>query len=200
MVSRPDQAAQLGVPVFAVPDTLVALGALARYRRRAWGNPVVAVAGSNGKTTTKELVRSALAPGSTCTRPTANYNNRVGVPLTLLASLSDAADVAVVEIGTNAPGEVAILRDIAEPDVAVVTSIGEEHLEGFGSLNGVLAEESAVFRGVALAIVPASDRDLVMAAKGRARQVVTAGLETGDVRASSWHVDPTGRVSSWSMG
>ena len=159
--------------MFAVPDTLVALGDLARYRRRAWGKSVIAIAGSNGKTTTKELVRGALGAAFAVHATTANYNNQIGVPLTLLG-IPDAADVAVIEMGTNAHGEVALLRAIAEPDVAVVTSIGEEHLEGFGDLAGVLAEESAVFTRDTLGIVPASETALVAAARG-AREVRRRG-------------------------
>ncbi|MFI5249881.1 MAG: UDP-N-acetylmuramoyl-tripeptide--D-alanyl-D-alanine ligase [Gemmatimonadales bacterium] len=185
IVSRPERAQGLGIPVFAVPDTLVALGDLARYRRRAWGKCVIAIAGSNGKTTTKELVRGALGAAFTVHATTANYNNRIGVPLTLLG-IPDSADVAVVEMGTNAHGEVALLRAIAEPDVAVVTSIGEEHLEGFGDLAGVLAEESAVFTREILGIVPASETALVAAARARATSVVAAGLGEGDLCASSW--------------
>jgi UDP-N-acetylmuramoyl-tripeptide--D-alanyl-D-alanine ligase len=191
VVSRPERAQGLGVPVFAVPDTLVALGDLARYRRRAWGKSVIAIAGSNGKTTTKELVRGALGAVFTVHATTANYNNRIGVPLTLLG-IPDAADVAVIEMGTNAHGEVALLRAIVEPDVAVVTSIGEEHLEGFGDLAGVLAEESAVFTRESLGIVPASETALVAAARARAQSVVAAGLGEGDLRASSWDVGAAG--------
>ncbi len=192
VVSRPERAQGLGVPVFAVPDTLIALGALARYRRRAWGNPVIAIAGSNGKTTTKELLRAALGSALTVHATVGNYNNRVGVPLTLLA-VPDGADVAVVEVGTNAHGEVALLRDIVEADVAVVTSIGEEHLEGFGDLAGVLAEESAIFVRSPLAVVPASDGALVAQARSRAARVITTGLDDGDLRASSWHVGADGQ-------
>ncbi len=191
VVSRPERAAGLGVPVFAVEDTTTALGELARFRRRAWGKPLVAIAGSNGKTSTKELLRAALGSVLEVHATSGNYNNQVGVPLTLLA-IPDAADVAIVEIGTNAPGEVARLRAIAEPDIAVVTSIGEEHLEGFGDIAGVLAEEAAVFHGVGLAVVPTDEKALETLARSRSAQVVTAGLGEGDVRATTWRVDPAG--------
>jgi UDP-N-acetylmuramoyl-tripeptide--D-alanyl-D-alanine ligase len=176
VVSKVAPARSLGVPVYVVPDTLVALGALGRYRRRAWSRPVVAVAGSNGKTTTKELLRAALGSTLTVHATTGNLNNQVGVPLTLLA-LPDDADVAVVEVGTNMPGEIALLRALVEPDIAVLTSIGEEHLEGLHDLAGVLAEESAIFDGVALAIVPASQPEIAAAARGRARAVLSVGLD-----------------------
>jgi UDP-N-acetylmuramoyl-tripeptide--D-alanyl-D-alanine ligase len=169
------RACALGAPAFVVPDTLAALGALARYRREAWGGVVVAVGGSNGKTSTKELLRAALGARLVVHATQGNLNNQVGVPLTLLA-LPDAADVAVVEMGTNLPGEIAILRDIARPDVAVVTAIEEEHLEGFGDLSGVLREEASLLDGAPLAVVPAHETALVAEARRRARRVVLAGL------------------------
>lgn len=191
VVSRLEPARALGVPVYHVRDTLTALGQLGRYRRRAWNGPVIAIAGSNGKTTTKELVRAALGGTLEVHATTGNLNNQVGVPLTLLA-IPDGADVAVVEIGTNSPGEVALLRALAEPSVAVVTSVGEEHLEGLGDLAGVLREESAVFDGVPIAIVPSSQPEIGDAALARGARVVRAGLESGDVRADRWSVTPEG--------
>ena len=189
-------AAGLDVPVFVVPDTLVALGALARLHRRAWGGPVVAVAGSNGKTSTKELLRAALGSARRVHATGGNFNNRVGVPLTLLA-LPDDAEVAVIEVGTNVPGEVAILRDICEPQVAVLTSIGEEHLEGLGDLAGVLREEASIFEGVPLAVAPAAQPEVAAAAEGVAEQVIVAGLDAGDLRADAWTLEPdgTGRLT-----
>jgi UDP-N-acetylmuramoyl-tripeptide--D-alanyl-D-alanine ligase len=189
VVSQP--VAGLGVPVFEVPDTLVALGALARHRRRAWARPVVAVAGTNGKTSTKELIRAALGAAMEVHATTGNLNNLVGVPLTLLA-LDPSADVAVVEMGTNQPGEVDRLRTIVEPDLAVITSVAEEHLEGLGDLDGVLREELACCDDVAVAVVPASQPEIADGARSRARRVVTAGLDAGDLRASEWHVRPDG--------
>lgn len=191
IVSRPrSQLAALNVPVFVVQDTLIALGELAKYRRTAWGKPVVGIAGSNGKTSTKELLSAALGSRFTVHATRGNLNNRVGVPLTLL-SLPDSADVAVVELGTSIPGEIAMLREIARPDVVVVTSIAEEHLEGLGDLAGVLAEESAVFDSNSVAIIPATHPELCEPAT-RARKVIVAGLDSGDVRATSWSIAPDG--------
>ena len=191
VVDRLEAARGLGVPVFQVRDTLRALGALGAYRRRAWNGPVVAIAGSNGKTTTKEMIRGALAARLEVHATSANLNNLVGVPLTLLA-IPDGAHVAVVELGTNAPGEIARLTAITVPDIAVVTSIGEEHLEGLGSLAGVLREETAVFTGAGIAVIPHGDEALEREARASGAQVVVAGLEGGDVRATRWSVDPTG--------
>jgi UDP-N-acetylmuramoyl-tripeptide--D-alanyl-D-alanine ligase len=191
VVSDATAAARLGVPVYAVSDTTAALGLLGRYRRRAWGRTVVAVAGSNGKTSTKELTAAALGSRLSVFATRGNLNNHVGVPLTLLA-IPDDADVAVVEIGTNHPGEVATLRALVEPDVAILTSIGEEHLEGFGDLAGVLREESAVFAGVQVAIVPAAQPEVGDAARPLARSTIAAGLSGGDVRPDSWTLAPDG--------
>src|SRR5439155_26770116 len=99
-------------------------------------------------------IRAALASRLDVHATTGNLNNLIGVPLTLLA-IPDSADVAVVEMGTNLPGEIPRLRAIAEPTVTVVTSIGEEHLEGLGDLAGVMREELAACDDVAVAIVPA---------------------------------------------
>jgi UDP-N-acetylmuramoyl-tripeptide--D-alanyl-D-alanine ligase len=192
IVSDAERGASLGVPVLEVRDTLHALGRLAGYRRRAWAGPVIAIGGSNGKTSTKELVRAALASRLQVHATSGNLNNQVGVPLTLLA-LSDEADVAVIELGTNVPGEIALLRAIAEPDVALVTTVQEEHLEGFGDLAGVLREEASLCDGVALAIVPAGEPLLVAEARERARRTMTAGLGAGDLSAAGHGLDADGR-------
>lgn len=191
VVSRAPRAGTLTIPVYVVDDTLVALGDLARYRRRAWARRVVGVAGSNGKTSTKELLAGALGSVFTVHATRGNLNNRIGVPLTLFA-IPDAADVAIIELGTSIPGEIAMLRSIAEPDVAVVTSIAEEHLEGFGSLEGVLREESESVRDVGCAVIPSHEHALAAIARRTARSVVTAGLDEGDVHASSWRLADDG--------
>lgn len=191
VASRTESLARLGVPVFHVPDTLVALGTLGNYRRRAWGQPVIGVVGTNGKTSTKELVRGALGSRLAVHATAGNLNNLIGVPLTLLA-IPDDAEVAVVEMGTNQPGEVGRLRAIVAPDVMIVTSIAEEHLEGLGDLAGVLREEMAGCDGVPLAIVPSAQPEVVEAAACRAHRVVTAGTDAGDVHPTRWGVQKGG--------
>jgi len=192
VVARVEAAANLGVPVYEVRDTLVALGALGTYRRRALMKPVVAVVGSNGKTSAKELIKAAVGSRLEVHATTGNLNNLIGVPLTLLA-MPDDADVAVVEMGTNQPGEIPRLRAIVEPDITVVTSIAEEHLEGFGDLAGVLKEEISATDGVGVAIVPASQPEVVDAARGRAKRVVSAGVDAGDLRPTKWSIGADGR-------
>ena len=192
VVSRAPKLDTLGVPIFEVRDTLIALGALAHYWRRAWGKTIVGVAGSNGKTSTKDLLRAALSRSYTVHATTGNLNNRIGVPLTLLA-LQPETDVAVVELGTSLPGEVAILRDIVEPDIALVTSIAEEHLEGLGDLAGVLREEAAIYEGVAVGIAPSAQLEIAQAARAEAKRVVVAGLDdNADVKPDRWEIGPDG--------
>src|SRR5687768_11177398 len=192
IVSRAPALNSVGVPVYEVRDTLIALGDLARYWRRAWGRPLIGVAGSNGKTSTKDLLLAALGKSYVVHATTGNLNNRVGVPLTLLA-MPREADIAVVELGTSLPGEVAILRQIAEPDIAVVTSIAEEHLEGLGDLAGVLREEAAVYEGVGVGIAPAAQPELATAARGKAGRVIVAGLEDqADFKPDKWHIGTDG--------
>jgi UDP-N-acetylmuramoyl-tripeptide--D-alanyl-D-alanine ligase len=192
VVSRVPKLGVLGVPVYEVRDTLVALGALAGYWRQAWGKTVIAVAGSNGKTSTKDLLRAALSRTYTVHATSGNLNNRVGVPLTLLA-LQPNADVAVIELGTSLPGEVAILRDIARPDLALVTSIAEEHLEGLGDLAGVLREEAAAYDGVAVGIAPSAQPEIAGAARAKAQRVIVAGLDdNADVKPVRWEMGPDG--------
>lgn len=190
VLSRVPESLTPGIPVYLVDDTLLALGDLARFRRTAWGGRVVGVGGSNGKTSTKELLTAALGSRYSVHATRGNLNNRVGVPLTLLA-LPDTADVAVVEMGTSIPGEIATLRDIVRPDITVLTSIAEEHLEGLGDLAGVLAEESALFGPDSVAVIPSSHPELLGPA-ACSRRVVTAGLDSGDVRAQSWSIESDG--------
>lgn len=195
VISDASRGTGLGIPCFVVDDTLVALGNLATYWRRAWGKPVIAVAGSNGKTSTKELIRAALEKSLDVHATTANLNNRIGVPLTLL-SIPARADLSVIELGTSLPGEVAILRDISRPDIAIVTSVAEEHLEGLGDLAGVLREECAVYDGVSLGIAPGSQPEITALARKKAGRVVSAGLDTADLKPDNWSVsdDGTGRA------
>lgn len=192
IVSGKFDTTSIAVPAFKVADTLVALGQLGSFWRAVWGKPIVMIAGSNGKTTTKDLVRAALSLELKVHATTGNLNNRIGVPQTLLA-IPREAEIAVIEAGTNLPGEVATLRAIIDPDISVVTSVGEEHLEGLGDLEGVLREEAAAFDGVRVAITPSAQPEIAEAARDRAREVVTAGLDLGDVTPTSWSITPDGR-------
>ncbi len=144
LVARP---LPVSLPQVVVADTVAALAALAGAWRARFDIPVVAVAGSNGKTTTKEMLARILATAGDVLATRGNLNNHIGVPLTLLR-LAPGHRHAVIELGANHPGEVAALTGIARPDIAVVTNAGDEHLEGFGNLEGVAQAEGEVFAGL----------------------------------------------------
>ncbi len=134
------------VVVILVDDTLSALGRLAAAHRARFRGRLVAVAGSAGKTTTRSVISALLAEvhGGRVLSTQGNLNNQVGVPMTLLC-LQDDHDFAVLELGTNSPGEVALLAEMTRPDVAVLTLVDLEHTEGLGDLDGVEMEERAIF-------------------------------------------------------
>ncbi len=132
------------LPILVVKDTLHAFGTLAGIYRRKFDIPVLVIAGSNGKTTTKELIAHTLSGEIDVLKSEANFNNQVGVPRTIF-QLRGGHEAAVIEIGTNHPGEIARLCEIAQPTLALITNIGREHLEFFKDLNGVAREEMAAF-------------------------------------------------------
>lgn len=127
-----------------VMDGLRALGAAARARTRA---KVIAVTGSVGKTTVKEMLRAALAPQGRTHAAEASFNNHWGVPITLARMPADT-DFAVIEIGMNHPGEIAPLSHLARPDIAIVTTVAPAHLEAFGVIEGIAHEKAAIYEGL----------------------------------------------------
>lgn len=139
---------KVGDRFLLVPDVLKALQDLATFHRNQFDIPVIAIGGSNGKTTTKELVANVLAGHYPCHYTKGNLNNHIGVPLTLL-SMPANTEVAVIEMGTNQPGDIDLLCNIARPTHGLLTNIGKEHLEGFGSLEGVKKAEGELYRYLA---------------------------------------------------
>lgn len=127
-----------------VPDVLEALQALARQHSRLLNIPIIAVGGSNGKTTTKELIAKVLSKKYQTFATRGNLNNHIGVPLSLL-SIGVEIEIAVIEMGANGPNEIALLCEIAEPSHGVITNIGRDHLEGFGSIEGVAKANSELY-------------------------------------------------------
>ena len=177
VVTHVPEGARKNFTYYIVPDTLVALGQLALYRRRKLGAKLCAVTGSNGKTTTKEILKAMLSARYRVHATTGNLNNLIGVPLTLLAAPDDT-EVIVAELGTNSPGEIAQLARIVEANTAIVTAISEEHLEGLGDLRGVLEEETALLPSLprdGVAIVADEPPELAAAARAKAPHVRVAG-------------------------
>ena len=148
----------LSVPVIVVEDTLAALGDLAAFWRRLHPVPLVAITGSNGKTTTKEMVAAVMARHCLVLKNQANLNNLVGLPLTLL-ELTKGHEAAVVEMGMNHPGEIARLTQIAAPDVGLITNIHPAHLEGLGSIEGIQAAKGELFAGLSRRATIVVNRD-----------------------------------------
>ena len=120
-----------------VDDVLTALQRLAAYHRKMWGGTILQITGTNGKTTTKELVSAVLSQGKRVLSTKGNFNNHIGVPLTLLSIRPEEHDIAVVETGANHPGEIANLCQLVQADYGLITCVGRAHLEGFGSFEGV---------------------------------------------------------------
>ncbi|HSI03297.1 MAG TPA: UDP-N-acetylmuramoyl-tripeptide--D-alanyl-D-alanine ligase, partial [Myxococcota bacterium] len=137
-------ASDLGVPMLVVEDTLRALGDIARGIRLGEQGPVVAVTGSNGKTTTKELIAAALSPRGAVHKTQGNLNNLIGVPLTLV-SRPEGTWAEVIEMGMNARHEIDRLTLIAVPDVGVITTVGPAHLEGLGTVDNVARAKAELF-------------------------------------------------------
>ena len=127
-----------------VDNTLKALQALARYHRRQLGLPIIGITGTNGKTTTKELIAAVLSRKFRTHFTQGNLNNSIGVPLTLL-QLSHKHELAVVEMGASHPGDIRELVEIAEPDCGLITNVGRAHLEGFGSFEGVIHTKGELY-------------------------------------------------------
>ncbi|MCY4485868.1 MAG: UDP-N-acetylmuramoyl-tripeptide--D-alanyl-D-alanine ligase [Deltaproteobacteria bacterium] len=191
------------VAVIRVRDTLRALGDVAHYHRRRLAPRVLAITGSNGKTTTKEMLFSILQRARLDDRPLrgrvlkteGNYNNLVGLPLTLLR-LRGRERAAVVELGTNRPGEIRRLTAIAEPDVAVITSVAPAHLSGLKTVAGVAREKGAIFRGLGAhgtAVVNLDDARVARQSRAFQGRVVTYGTG-GQVRGEDPEMLVGGRL------
>ena len=178
-----------------VGDTRLALGQLARVWRHHFAMPLVAVTGSNGKTTVKEMLASIFARLGEVLATRGNLNNDIGVPLTLLG-LDSSHTSAVVELGANHAGEIAYLTAIAEPNVAVITNAASAHLEGFGTLNGVANAKGEIFQGLkedGTAIINADD-EFASLWRGLAKdkKVLSFGLQNPADIAAQWQTGDRG--------
>lgn len=175
-----------------VDDVLETLQQLARHHRKQLTIPVVGITGTNGKTTTKELVHAVLARRYRTSATAGNFNNHLGVPLTLLAIPANA-EIAIVEMGANHLGEIEFLCSIADPDCGLITNVGRAHLEGFGSFEGVIRTKTELYRHLAakqgLLFVNA-DNPILMEQAGKEKKL-TYGRDAGaDVRGTLVGCDP----------
>ncbi|WP_372803293.1 UDP-N-acetylmuramoyl-tripeptide--D-alanyl-D-alanine ligase, partial [Paracoccus seriniphilus] len=156
LVSRVPKDVAPDAPLLIVPDVLRALEDLGRAARQRMGGRVIAITGSVGKTSTKDMARTALTGQGRIHAAEASYNNHWGVPLTLARMPADT-DFAIIEIGMNHPGEIAPLSRMARPHVAMITTVAAAHLEAFGAIEGIAREKGAIFQGlqaIGTAILP----------------------------------------------
>ncbi|MBP8984167.1 MAG: UDP-N-acetylmuramoyl-tripeptide--D-alanyl-D-alanine ligase [Syntrophobacterales bacterium] len=164
--------------VILVEDTLRALGDIAHFWRGLFTVPVVAVTGSSGKTTTKEMIAGILGDGRTVLKSPGNFNNLVGLPLAIF-EMRRSHEAVVLEMGTNRKGEIGRLTEIAAPDVGVITNIGPAHLQGFGSLEAVREEKGDLFRVMAnkgMAVINCDDENVRVLARAWDGERITFGF------------------------
>jgi len=186
------------IAFWPVTDGRAALQSLAGFHRRRLDVRVVGITGSNGKTTTKELVAAVLSQGFPTARTVGNLNNQVGVPLTLL-EIGTEQRWAVIEMGMNQPGEIAPLARISAPDIAVVTNVAASHLEGLGSVEAVLAEKLALARALepyGLLVYHGDQPMLREATRSLPCRKISYGLHpSNDLAPDEWSLDEDGRGS-----
>jgi len=179
-----------GVACITVADTTRALGDMAAFNRRRSRASVVGITGSNGKTTTRQFTAAVVSQQYKTLATAGNFNNQIGLPLTLLGLESDH-QWAVVELGTNHPGEIARLADICSPDIGVITNIGPAHLEGLGSIEGVAREKGSLLNSLrknGKAVLNADDPRVLQLGGQTRHEVVLFGLSAdAAVRATDVH-------------
>jgi UDP-N-acetylmuramoyl-tripeptide--D-alanyl-D-alanine ligase len=180
LVETPPPQSLPNVALIQVPDTRVAMGKLATYVRKQYKSKIIAVAGSNGKTSTKHLIDAALRGRLKGSISPKSFNNDIGVPLTIFPA-DPSQDYIVLEMGTNHHGEIKILSDMAMPDIAVITNCGAEHLEGLDDLLGVRRENAQLISGMrarGLLVVNGDDKELLSAVSDYKGKRVTFGFGT----------------------
>jgi len=174
--------------IINVSSTLKALGDLALWWRKQWGGKVIAITGSNGKSTTKEMAASILSLKTNTMKSPGNFNNLIGLPLTILL-LQEHHRLAVLEMGMNRAGEIARLTQIADPDIGLITNVAKAHLEGLGDLNGVIRAKGELLRVMSeesTAILNGDDESYARLASTFQGQILTFGLgKTNYIRAEN---------------
>jgi len=167
-----------------VKDSLTVLQELAHFHRKTLGLPILAITGSNGKTTTKELVNAVLSQKYKVLATAGNLNNHIGVPLTLL-KLNHSHEIAIVEMGANHSGEIKKLCEIAEPDYGIITNIGKAHLDGFGSFEGVISTKKELYdylsKNDKKAIFYHSDDEILKKLLPKNIDVYSYGIKSGEI-------------------
>lgn len=182
------------LPQLVVADVVKAFGQIATYWREQSDAKIIAITGSNGKTTVKEMVAAITAQCGSVTATQGNLNNELGVPLTL-TQLNDSTDYAVIEMGANHAGEIASLVAMAKPDVALINNVAAAHLEGFGDINGVAAAKAEIYAGLAENTFAVVNNDMPFVATWqielKGKQLITFALENeAEITAQNLQIDP----------
>jgi UDP-N-acetylmuramoyl-tripeptide--D-alanyl-D-alanine ligase len=175
------------ITAIAVADTLLALQDLARFHRQRFNIPIIAITGSNGKTTTKDMVAAVLSNQFQVLKTNANYNNEIGLPLTLL-QLTKQHEVAVVEMGMRGRGQISQLANIALPTIGIITNVGETHLELLGSIENIAAAKAELLDVIpenGLAILNGDNTYVREMSKQAKSRILLFGLEQGDIKADN---------------
>jgi UDP-N-acetylmuramoyl-tripeptide--D-alanyl-D-alanine ligase len=194
IVSVPPMVPFKGKTIIYVPNTIKSLQDIARYMRRKRNVPVVGITGTNGKTTTKELIASILGIRRRVLKNTGNLNNQIGLPLSLL-KLTEEDEVVVLEMGASAKGDISELCAIAEPDYGVLTNIGYAHLEGFGNIETIRQTKLEILGSVKTIVVNAEDGFLMEGINGYGGRIVTYGFgESLDVSGKDIALSDRGSV------
>ncbi|WP_439181533.1 UDP-N-acetylmuramoyl-tripeptide--D-alanyl-D-alanine ligase [Carboxylicivirga taeanensis] len=194
--------------VFIVEDVLSTLQALARFHRRQLNIPILAITGTNGKTTTKELVAAVLSQKYQIAATAGNFNNHIGVPLTLL-SMDKSVELGVVEMGANHIGEIDALCQIAEPNYGLITNVGKAHLEGFGSFEGVKTAKGELYhylkKNNGLVFINNDNPHLTQMAQGVTNTIeygISQGMVTGHLTSEhpfisvKWQIDQLTEINT----
>jgi UDP-N-acetylmuramoyl-tripeptide--D-alanyl-D-alanine ligase len=195
LVEQPPVESLAGIALIQVANTRIAMGKLAAFCRQQMRAKVIAVAGSNGKTSTKHLIDAALCGKLRGSISPKSFNNDIGVPLTIFPA-DPSQDYLVLEIGTNHHGEIRVLSEMSKPDIAVITNCGADHLEFLGDVMGVRRENATIIEGLnpkGLLIVNGDDPELLSAVKDYRGQRITFGFnETNDLFATNIRCEESG--------
>jgi UDP-N-acetylmuramoyl-tripeptide--D-alanyl-D-alanine ligase len=185
--SRKEMCIPEHITAIAVTDTLLALQNLARFHRQRFTIPIVAITGSNGKTTTKDMAAAVLSNQFQVLKTNANYNNEIGLPLTLL-QLTKQHEVAVVEMGMRGRGQISQLANIALPTIGIITNVGETHLELLGSIENIAAAKAELLDVIpenGLSILNGDNVHVREMSKQAKSRILLFGLEQGDIKAEN---------------
>jgi UDP-N-acetylmuramoyl-tripeptide--D-alanyl-D-alanine ligase len=195
VISRPAAAMEAARPVLEVADTLEALQRLAHWARRQWGRSIVAITGSAGKTSTKDIIAELLGVRLRVGKTIGNLNNHIGLPLTLLR-IPDDAEAGVIELGMNHAGEIRDLAEVAEPQIGVVTNVGYAHLEAFDSIEGIAGAKRELIESLpesGVAVLNADDERVLGFSAAHRGKTITYGLsERAGLRATQVELSAEG--------